>query len=186
MSEPNKQERVPKHEHVSGGGLSDTAIRRPVFTAMMMLGERIGADRAAMLEVFEDREAALDDRVLRTVLEVDDEADAARIMDAVGVEQAKRLGLIGFANDQVRGGRLSVPCLSHLQCPSFEVVVSGEPVLGSFRHALCPGRTWYGSDRRAQSYSWGAALHPNGRSFGLDKAPPLRFRIRARSSRNGV
>ncbi|HSJ08875.1 MAG TPA: efflux RND transporter permease subunit, partial [Longimicrobiales bacterium] len=38
MSDAPKQERVPLHERVSGGGISDIAIRRPVFTSMVMMG----------------------------------------------------------------------------------------------------------------------------------------------------
>ena len=64
--------------------------------------QRVGAHGTTVLEVLKDGETALDDRVLRPVLEVDDEADAAGIVFAPGVEQTERLGAIGFANGAVR------------------------------------------------------------------------------------
>ena len=67
----------------------------------------VGADRAAMVEVLEDREALLDDGVALAVLHVGDEADAAgilfvcRIVEALGRRQAG----IAHRADRVRRGR---------------------------------------------------------------------------------
>ena len=51
-------------------------------------GQRVGADRAAMLEVAQDREPVLDDLVRLAVLDVGDEADAAGILLVARIEQA--------------------------------------------------------------------------------------------------
>ncbi len=51
---------------------------------------RIGADRAAMLEIAEDGERVLDQLVRRPALDVGDEADAARILVEGGIVKALR------------------------------------------------------------------------------------------------
>ena len=106
--------------------LDEEGVRNLHQHAGAVAHQRVGAHGAAMLEVFEDGEAALDDRVLRAVLEVDDEADATGIMLALGVVQAERspddwlcerqsprrgvvpfrLGAEPFAMSFVRGRRL--------------------------------------------------------------------------------
>src|SRR5690606_5669043 len=110
-----------------------------------------------------------DDRMLRAILQIDNEADAARIVLAPGVEQAEGLRTIGFASDQVRGGRVSVPCLSHLQC-SFAARSSFRPASRFLVPFDTPCvRVVHGTAQTARRnlYSLGAALHPNGRSFGF-------------------
>ncbi len=63
-------------------------------------GARIGADRAAVLEVAQDREPVLDDLVRLASLDVGDEADAAGVMLAERIEHPggcrKRVGGIGL------------------------------------------------------------------------------------------
>ncbi len=51
-------------------------------------GKRVGADRAAMLEVFEDGERVRDDLVALAALEIGDEADAAGVMLFLRIEEA--------------------------------------------------------------------------------------------------
>jgi hypothetical protein len=48
--------------------------------ACAVAGERVGADGAAMGQVFQDLQTGLDDRVARARLQVGDEADAAAIL----------------------------------------------------------------------------------------------------------
>ena len=55
-------------------------------------GERVGADRAAMLEVFQDEKGILDDLVASSALHVGNEADPAGIEFAGRVKKASRLG----------------------------------------------------------------------------------------------
>ncbi len=67
----------------------DAALSRPVaqqtvrhldHAAGAVAHQRVGADRAAMVEVDEDLQAAADDVVRFSALDIDDKADAARIM----------------------------------------------------------------------------------------------------------
>ena len=62
-------------------------------------GERIGADRTAMLEVLQDAQRVPDDRVRLAPFHVRDEADAASIVLVRGVVEALCLrhhgGLVG-------------------------------------------------------------------------------------------
>ena len=59
---------------------------------------RVGADRAAMLEVQQDLQALLDDVVRLAVVQVGDEADAAGIALVQRIEQAFRLGKVWVVN----------------------------------------------------------------------------------------
>ena len=53
-------------------------------------GARVGADRAAMFEIAQDRDRVLDDLVRLAALDVGDEADAAGILFVARIEQAVR------------------------------------------------------------------------------------------------
>ena len=53
-------------------------------------GARIGADRAAMLEIAQDRERVVDDLVRLAALDVGDEADAAGILLERGIVKSLR------------------------------------------------------------------------------------------------
>ena len=60
-------------------------------------------DGAAMLEVLEDLQPVLDDPVRLLVLQVDDEADAAGIVLALGVGRRRRHGAHAFGRRAQRG-----------------------------------------------------------------------------------
>ena len=87
-------------------------------------GARIGADRAAMLEVDQDGERVVDDLVRLAALDVGDESDAAGILGERGIVKAVRLGRAGIGGiaierarvDECDGGgaRLLLPVRSSL------------------------------------------------------------------------
>ena len=58
--------------------------------ASPVAGKRVGADGAAMGQVFEDLQTVLDDRVARPRLQVGDEADAAGIMFSFRIVESLR------------------------------------------------------------------------------------------------
>ena len=60
-------------------------------------GDRIGADRAAVLEVLQDAERVFDELVGLAAFEIGNKADATGIVFAAGIEQAARLGKKGLA-----------------------------------------------------------------------------------------
>ena len=60
--------------------LGEELVRDLHQDAGAVAGARIGADRAAMLEIAQDRERVLDDLVRLAALDVGDEADAAGIL----------------------------------------------------------------------------------------------------------
>ena len=53
-------------------------------------GARVGADRAAVLEIEQDRERVLHELMRLLVLDVGDEADAARVLVERGIVQSLR------------------------------------------------------------------------------------------------
>ena len=59
-------------------------------------GARIGADRAAMLEIEQDGQRILDDLVRLAALDVGDEADAAGILVERGIVEAAAVGQAGI------------------------------------------------------------------------------------------
>ncbi len=62
------------------GPMTQQPVRHLDQAAGAVADQRIGADRAAMVEVDEDLQAATDDVVRFSAFDVDDKADAARIM----------------------------------------------------------------------------------------------------------
>ena len=94
--------RIVRHEHeadrvVAGLGQRDAElvglaheelVRRLHQDAGAVAGARVGADRAAMLEIAQDRDRVLDDLVRLAALDVGDEADAAGILLEARIEQA--------------------------------------------------------------------------------------------------
>ncbi len=77
------------HRIAAGGRQGEAALRRPMAQQLVrhldhaagaVAHQRVGADRAAMVEVDEDLQAAADDVVRFSALDVDDKADAARIV----------------------------------------------------------------------------------------------------------
>ena len=85
-------------------------------------GARIGADRAAMLEVDQDGERVLDDLVRLAALDVGDESDAAGILGERGIVEAVRLGRAGIGGIAIERARVDerdgVSPLA-LACPVF-------------------------------------------------------------------
>ena len=95
---------VPRHEHMADGvvtglGQGDAQRRGHHFQefvrhlhehASAVAGKRVGADGAAMGQIFEDLETVLDDRVARPRLQVGDEADAAGIMFSLRIVESLR------------------------------------------------------------------------------------------------
>ena len=78
--------------------LREERVRNLHQDAGAVAHQRIGADRAAMLEVLEDGEAVLDDPVRLASLEVDDEADAAGVVLGARIVQVlARAGRPGSA-----------------------------------------------------------------------------------------
>ena len=69
-------------------------------------GARIGADRAAMLEIDQDGERVLDDLVRLAALDVGDEADAAGILGERGIVKAVRLGRAGIGGIAIERARV--------------------------------------------------------------------------------
>ena len=73
-------------------GFADEELVRDLHQdAGAVAGARIGADRAAMFEIAEDRDRVLDDLVRLAALDVGDEADAAGIFFVARIEQAVRV-----------------------------------------------------------------------------------------------
>ena len=70
--------------------LGEELVRDLHQDAGAVAGARIGADRAAMLEIAEDGERVLDDLVRLAALDVGDEADAAGILVERGIVKALR------------------------------------------------------------------------------------------------
>ena len=58
--------------------------------ASTVAGKRVGADRAAMGQIYEDLETVLDDLVARPRLQVGDEADAAGIVLSFRIVESLR------------------------------------------------------------------------------------------------
>ena len=130
-------------EALLGHLLDEEGVRDLHQHAGAVAHQRVGADGAAMLEVLEDGEAVLDDLVAGAVLQVDDEADAAGIMLARRVVEARGLGrTMGFAKGQGprRGGVPFRPRCSAI-CKSFALLSSSWPAsrYRSFRRAFSPG-----------------------------------------------
>jgi hypothetical protein len=74
-------------------GFADEELVRDLHQdARAVAGARIGADRAAMFEVAQDRNRVLDDLVRLAALDVGDEADAAAILVEAGIVEAVRFG----------------------------------------------------------------------------------------------
>ncbi len=72
-------------------GLADEELVRHLHQdAGAVAGARVGADRAAMFEIAQDRDRVLDDLVRLAALDVGDEADAAGILFVTRIEQAVR------------------------------------------------------------------------------------------------
>ena len=94
--------RIVRHEHVADRvvaglgqmdaeffGLADEELVRHLHQdAGAVARARVGADRAAMFEIAEDRDRVLDDLVRLAALDVGDEADAAGILLVARIEQA--------------------------------------------------------------------------------------------------
>ena len=79
------------------GLLGEERVRDLHQDAGAVAGARIGADRAAMLEIAEDRERVLDDLVRLAALDVGDEADAAGILVERRIVEPLRCGQAGFS-----------------------------------------------------------------------------------------
>ena len=103
-------------------------------------GARVGADRAAMLEIDEDRERILDDLVGLAPLDVGDEADAAGILVERGIVEAARLrhARIGGVAARRHGRRFGMVAASGIALPD-AFAESAMLVEGSCRvHPLPP------------------------------------------------
>ncbi len=77
---------------------------------------RVGADSAAVLEVFENGNGVVDELVGRTRFQIDDEADAARIVLALSVKQASVFRRVVGADARLEKRIRS--CLNHNPGPS--------------------------------------------------------------------
>ena len=69
-------------------------------------GARIGADRAAMLEVDQDGQRVVDDLVRLAALDVGDESDAAGILGERRIVKAVRLGRAGIGGIAIERARV--------------------------------------------------------------------------------
>ncbi len=75
-------------------------------------GARIGADRAAMLEVEQDGQRILDDLVRLAALDVGDEADAAGILVERGIVEAVASGSAGIGAVAIEQARVDAATAS--------------------------------------------------------------------------
>ena len=96
--------RIVRHEHIADrvvaglrqmdveffGLAHEELVRHLHQDAGAVARARVGADRAAMFEIAEDRDRVLDDLVRLAALDVGDEADAAGILLVARIEQAAR------------------------------------------------------------------------------------------------
>src|SRR5262249_59565196 len=103
--------RVARHEKLTDGVLTgigqlETLLGRNLRKEFVghlnqdagaIAGARIGADRATMLEVAEDREGVVDDLVRLAALDVGDETDAARILIERRVIKTLQLGPVAVS-----------------------------------------------------------------------------------------
>ena len=108
--------RIARHEHEAdrvmaglgqrdaelGGLPGEERVRDLHQDAGAVAGARIGADRAAMLEIEQDRQRVLDDLVRLAVLDVGDEADAAGVRVVDRIVEADRVRIFG-----IKGGLLA-------------------------------------------------------------------------------
>src|SRR5262249_14522721 len=76
------------------GPLAQQRIRDLDHAAGAVADQRVGADRAAVIEVYQDLQTAADDVVRFSAFDVDDKANAARIMLVAGIVEpwSSRLG----------------------------------------------------------------------------------------------
>jgi hypothetical protein len=114
---------VARHEEVADRVMP--GLRQLDFELAALLGEelvrdldqhagtvarhRVGADGAAMLEVLEDGDCILDQEVRISAFEVGDEADAASVVLALGIEQPARTRMRQCGVRMLRAGKR--PCL---------------------------------------------------------------------------
>src|SRR6185312_15697267 len=103
----------------------------------------IGAHGTAVLEVLQDPEAILHDALRLQIAQTDDEADAAGIMLAGGIEQAGLDRGMKFASGRLGGdGKISIPRSGHvafLHCSMPEDPARVPRPFGG--HASTSGRT---------------------------------------------
>ena len=92
--------------------------------------QRVGADRAAVRQVLDDLETVLDDPVRLPVVQVDDEADAARVALVARVEQARRAVRTAARLSTV--GAIAPPAVVSFPCASIPLIA---PTIGSPRSA---------------------------------------------------
>ena len=97
--------RLRQLEAELGGLLGEELVRDLHQDAGAVAHARVGADRAAMLEIAEDAQAVLDDLVRLAALDVGDEADAAGVLVERRIVQAmrRRRAGIGGGGAQQRG-----------------------------------------------------------------------------------
>src|SRR5262249_11693809 len=141
------------------GHLGEELVRDLHQDAGAVAGARIGADRAAMLEIAQDRERVLNDLVRLAPLDVGDEADTARILVERRIVETLRLWqpvAVSVKRDRAHDSRPHPPALA------------GAP----FRPATPTGATV-----RGQTGWWRPFCSPSGRKrvaapVGRPASPP--------------
>ena len=106
--------RLRQLEAEFGGFLGEKLVRDLHQDAGAVAHARVGADRAAMLQIAEDAQPVLDDQVRLAALDVGDEADAAGVLVERRIVQTlrrRRAGIGGGATQQTqrRGNCAAIP-----------------------------------------------------------------------------